>query len=57
MKAVVKKGRGRMSRQFMFVLRSANGKTICASEFYKRKLTMTRIIKKYFPSFKIHDIT
>jgi uncharacterized protein YegP (UPF0339 family) len=54
---VIVKGRSKRSKEFRFKLLASNGQNLSDREFYKRKSTLIKMLKKNFPGFKIVDQT
>jgi uncharacterized protein YegP (UPF0339 family) len=52
---IVCHGRGKRSKEFRFKLVASNGKNLSDREFYKRKATLKKMLKKNFPEFSIDD--
>jgi len=53
----VLRGRGKRSKEFRFKLLASNGQVIAIGEFYKRKLTLKKMLVKNFAAFEIDDQT
>jgi len=53
----VTRGKGKNKNQFRFMPKASNGKKLSDRDFYKRKATLVRMLKKNFPDFEIVDLT
>jgi hypothetical protein len=52
-KALVKRGKGKYSKQYYAVLIADNGEPLAHTEHQTRKSRLKQMLAKYFPGFKI----
>jgi hypothetical protein len=52
-KALIKRGKGKYSKQYYAVLVADNGEPLAHTEHQTRKSRLKQMLAKYFPGFKI----